>query len=82
MDDSDRTSGLGGTSTSLSFFCFFVFFVRTDFVAAYRPQFLRYRDAILQAHCPGGGIDPFVKIFGVRPPGGKFFPKIFCEISI
>jgi len=81
MDESDVTSGFGGASTSLSFFHSF-FFVRTDFVAADRPQFLRYGDEIVQAHCPGGGIDTFEKNLGVRPPGGKFFSKFFSEISI
>ncbi len=71
------TSGFGGASTSLSFFSFFHFFVRTDFVAAYRPQFLRYRDESLQAHCPRRGIVTSKKILGVGPPWGKFFSQIF-----
>ncbi len=54
---------------------FFFHFVRTDFVAAYRPQFLRYRNESLQAHCPGGGIDTFDKNLGVGPPWGEFFPQ-------
>jgi len=60
-----------------------VFFhvVRTDFVAAYRPQFFRYGDEIVQAHCPGGGIDTFEKNLGVRPPGGGNFSQIFVKIS-
>jgi len=56
---------------------FFILFVRTDFVAAYRPQFLRYRDESVQAHCPGRGIDTFEKNLGVRPPGGEIFSQIF-----
>ena len=66
MDESDRTSGLGGTSTCLSFF---FHFVRTDFVAAYRPQFLRYRDEIVQARCHRGGIGAFVKKFDLKIGG-------------
>ena len=56
---------------------FVILFVRTDFVAAHRPQFLRYGDEIVQAHCPGGGIDTFEKNLGVGPPWGKFFPQNF-----
>ena len=78
MDASDRTSGLGGTSRSLSlFFHFFIFFVRTDVAQAYRVQFLRYRDESLQAHCPRRGIVTSKKILGVGPPWGKFFSQIF-----
>ncbi len=55
------------------------FFVRTDFVAAYRPQFLRYGDEIVQAHCPGGGIATFEKNLGVGPPWGEIFAQLFVK---
>jgi len=64
MGESDRTSGLDGTSTSLSF-C--LFSVRTTVARAYRPQFLRYRDENMQADCPIGGMR-FEKNFGGRTP--------------
>ncbi len=75
MDESDRTSGLGGTSTSLSLF----HFVRTDFAHAYKAQLLKYRHEIVQAQCPMGGIVTSKKMLGVGPPGGKFFPKFFSS---
>ena len=56
------------------FFCLSLFFA-----GRYRPQFLTYRNEIVQAHCPRGGISAFVKILGVGPPWGKFFPKIFFQ---
>ena len=81
MDESDRTSGFDGTSTSLSFF--FLFSVRTFVARTYRPQFLRYRDEIVQADCPIGGNIALKKILGVGPPWGKFFPKIvFRDIDL
>ncbi len=43
---------------------------------------MRYRDETLQAHCPRGGITTSKKFGGSDPPGGKFFPKFFFEISI
>ena len=72
MDESDRTSGLGGTLTNLAFFVILsFFFVRTDFAHAYRVQFLRYRDKSLQAHCPRRGIVTSKKILGVGPPWAR-----------
>ncbi len=42
-----------------------------------RPQFWRYCDEILQAHCRRGAIVTSVKIWGVGPPGGKCLAKFF-----
>ena len=76
MCHSDRTSGLGVASATLFFFvCLFL--CPVIFAGRYKPQFLTYRNKIVQAHCPRGGISAFVKILGVGPPWGKFFPKIF-----
>ena len=60
--------------------CLFV--VRTNFVRAFRPQFLRYRDEILQAHCPRGGIVTSKKFLGVGPLGENFFPNFFRDIDL
>ena len=84
MGESDRTSGLDGTSTSLSFFLFvFLFFclfsVRTTVARAYRPQFLRYRAEIVRTDCPIGGHLALKKILGVGPPGGGIFSQNFLR---
>jgi len=79
MCESDRTSGLDGKSTSLSFFFFFFFFsfCPHGFCSRLELQFFRYRDETLQAHCPRGGIVTLKKILGRTPWGEIFFPK-FC----
>ena len=80
MDASDRTSGLGGTSTSLSFF---LFSVRTTVARAYRPQFSSYRDEIMQADCPIGVNVASKQILGVGPPrGGNFLSNFFRDIDL
>ena len=53
------------------------FYLSLEFAHAYRQQFLRYRDEIVQAHCHRGGIGAFVKIWGVGPPWREIFSQIF-----
>ena len=81
LDHGNRLAKSGSyTQRRLTHHLVFFFFVCPCFFAGrYRPQFLTYRNEIVQAHCPRGGISAFVKNLGVGPPWGKFFPQIFFQ---
>ncbi len=67
------------------FVCFFVFFYVCPPLAPPRPTGHSFRDIWVKIcmHITLGGIHPlFKKFWGSDPPGGEFFPQIFCKISI
>ena len=76
MDQSDGTSGFGGTSGS--------FFHYSVFCPPFTPKptghsFRDILDETLQAHYPRGDTLTFPKILGVGPPGGNLSPKFFAR---
>ncbi len=77
MDQSDGTSGFGGTSGSL------FFFVPPLVLPTSTGHSFRAIAMKLCRHITPGGIQSPSKNFGGSdPPGGNFFPKFFFEVSI